>query len=103
MKVIITVLLFVISLSSCASDNHATLSYSAVFDLSIQSEQLSGSAIFYSDELSVKLKNGKLISGKVILCESENLPVDFDIREYPEYIFGLLVDQDVSSEIDGLF
>jgi hypothetical protein len=81
----------------------ATLSYSAVFNVTIRSGELPGSTIFYSEELSIKSTSGKLISGKIISCESENLPVDFDIRNYPGYIFGLVEAENISPDLVRLF
>ena len=100
MKILLTILIipFIIS---CAANTTTTLSFSGIFKISLPLDQLEGGTIFYSDELSVKSADGKLISGKVISIESEGLPKDFDIRQYPEYLLG--IDKVENTAIDKLF
>jgi hypothetical protein len=86
---------------SCAENTAVTLSYSGVFKVSLPSDQLAGGTIFYSDELSVKTGEGKILSGKVISVDSEGLPEYFDIRQYPEYLLGIKKVE--SAEIENLF
>jgi hypothetical protein len=96
----IIILAFIVS---CSTNDIVTLSYSGIFKLNLQSEVLSGGTIFYSDELSVKTNDGKVISGLVISVDSEGLPESFDIRQYPEYLLGLKNPNSQSSEVNKLF
>src|SRR5690554_5009691 len=89
-KKLLAILLFPF-IASCTENTVVTLSYSGIFKISLPSEQLAGGTIFYSDELSVKSDEGKLLSGKVISVESEGLPEEFDIRQYPEYLLGIKI------------
>ncbi|MBC6907082.1 hypothetical protein DWB84_16685 [Saccharophagus sp. K07] len=102
MKKILTILIFPF-IVSCAGNTAVTLSYSSIFKISLPSDQLAGGTIFYSDELSVKSGGGKLVSGKVISVESEGLPEDFDIRQYPEYLLGIKKVEGEGAEIEELF
>lgn len=88
---------------SCTSTDDVTLSYSAIFKISLAAEQLSGGTIFYSDELSIKSNRGTLVSGKIISTASEGLPETLDIRQYPEYILGLKEMEGESTDVGELF
>lgn len=102
MKKLLAILLFPF-IASCTENTVVTLSYSGIFKISLPSEQLAGGTIFYSDELSVKSDEGKLLSGKVISVESEGLPEEFDIRQYPEYLLGIKIMDNENSELSKLF
>lgn len=45
--------------------------------------------MFAADELSVKTASGQLFSGKVLSAEFEQLPVDFDMQLYPQYVLKI--------------
>jgi hypothetical protein len=103
MKIILSVISLLIFLPSCTTSTLTAFSFGSVFKLSVPADKLQGSTVFYSDELSIKLNNGKLISGMVISNESENLPSEFDIRKYPDYIFGVRKIKDQNTELYRLF
>lgn len=88
MKLLI-VMSIVFAISSCSSNEVITMSYSVVFKLRLPASYFSEGTIFYSDELALKTSSDKLISGMVISNETEGLPAEFDIRDYPPYILGI--------------
>ena len=88
MKIIYVVLLSAF-VSSCVNNEPMTLSFSPVFKLVVDSKAIGGSTIFYSDELSLKMKDSKLISAAVLSSDFEKLPDEFDIRNYPTYLLGI--------------
>ncbi len=88
MKIIYAALLLMF-VSSCASNDPMMLSFSPVFKLVVNSKEIGGSTIFYSDELSIKTKDNKLISAIVLSSDFEKLPDEFDIRSYPAYLLGI--------------
>lgn len=98
---ILLIILIIPFIISCAVNTTTTLSYSGIFKLSLPIDQLAGGTVFYSDELSVKSGGGELVSGKIISVDSEGLPEDFDIRQYPEYLLG--IDKVENTAIDKLF
>ena len=90
-------------LLSCAANQDVTFSYSGIFKVSLPANTLPGGTVFYSDELSLKMSDGALISGKVVSTESEGLPPSFDIRQYPEYVLGIKTPDATISEASTLF
>lgn len=77
-------------LTSCASRGTTALFFSPTFRANIPESEMIGGIIFQSEELSLKTAEGRSISGKTLSNDSEDLPGDFDIHKYPEYLFGVL-------------
>ena len=86
-------LLFIVfislAFSGCVHAPATTLSFSSEFKLIFPSTFLAGGTIFSIEELSVKSSEGELVSGGVLSVESEGLPAEFNITEYPIYLLGL--------------
>lgn len=82
-------LLLAILVVSCATNKPVEFSYSGTFKASLPINLMSGATVFTADALSVKTHEGKTISGVVAYREADNLPEDFDMRSYPEIVFGL--------------
>lgn len=74
------------------------MSFSPVFKLVINSADLSGSTVFYSDELSYKTSDGRLFSAVALTGGFEGLPSNFDMREYPKILFGITKSHNQPSE-----
>lgn len=85
-------------LTSCASRGTTALFFSPTFRANIPESEMIGGTIFQSEELSLKTAAGRSISGKTISNETEGLPVDFDIHEYPKYLLGVL---EIPSSLPG--
>ncbi|KPQ30625.1 MAG: hypothetical protein HLUCCX14_00725 [Marinobacter excellens HL-55] len=81
-------LFLTILLTGCAT-SQTTISYSGDFNLQVPTKLLSGSTVFTADGLSVGWPEGNLISGIVITKELESLPSDFDLKDYPKYLFNI--------------
>jgi|SRR5690554_288342 len=77
-----------ILLTGCAT-SQTTISYSGEFNLQVPTKLLSGSTVFTADGLSVGWPEGNLISGIVITKELESLPSNFDLKDYPKYLFNI--------------
>lgn len=88
MRTIISYSFLAIMLAACSIPSALTLSYSGIFKARIFSNLTHDSTIFHSEDLSLKTRNGKSISGRVLPAESEGLPSGFDIREHPGYLFN---------------
>ncbi|MGP9799590.1 hypothetical protein [Rheinheimera sp. NSM] len=85
----LSVLMLVGSLAACAAQATTTLSFSADFKIALPPSVFAGATVFAADGLSVKTASGQLFSGKVLSAESEQLPADFDMQLYPQYVLKL--------------
>lgn len=113
MKIFFSIILAFL-LIGCSAHRATTLSYSSDFKLTLPNSFFAGATVFSSDELSVKTDKGILFSGKIISNESDSIPENLDIRDYPKYILKIkpLSDENdayskifnnSSSEIDHVF
>ena len=89
-------------LGGCASLVESTLSYSSDFKFKVSHKLTSGGTFFYAEGLSLKTADGRVLSGSVIDRYADSLPEDFDMSDYPKYIFGLK-DLDKSKEYYEVF
>ena len=89
-------------LSACAhqntSQNTTTISYSGPFQISLPSNFMDGSTVFYSGEIGVKQSSGHVLIGKALSPEEDDLPESFDMRLYPEYLLRIRPTTDLSDE-----
>jgi hypothetical protein len=81
-------ILLAISAASCSVNKNVGFSYSGTFKALFPLGELSGATIFTADALSFKTIDGDVISGSILYREVDNIPMDFDMRSYPEIIFG---------------
>lgn len=79
----------VLLIQGCASSDHLSLSYSSEFSLALPLSELSDATIFSTEELSLKTRDGHVVSGQVISNASEGLSDNVSITDYPEFLFGL--------------
>tara|TARA_R100000388_G_C7152276_1_gene115109 strand:+ start:40 stop:549 length:510 start_codon:yes stop_codon:yes gene_type:complete len=91
------ILSLTILLTGCAT-SQTTISYSGEFNLQVPTKLLSGSTVFTADGLSVGWPEGNLISGIVITKELESLPSDFDLKDYPKYLFNIKNKKDLDKK-----
>lgn len=96
---IILVAGFTFFLYACAHTPSTILSFSSEFKLSLPSSFVAGGTIFSVGGLSAKSNTGELISGQIISIESEGLPSDFDVRDYPDYLLKIKKIHSESSEV----
>ena len=85
----VLIIMLAAAVMSCATNKSATFSYSGVFKVAYPLSLLSGATVFSADGLSLKTAEGNTISGVIASREIDNLPVDLDMRAYPEFLFGL--------------
>ena len=90
-------------LIGCSNQSFTVISYSGEFELKLPTNIFNGATVFSTDELSLKTSSGKLISGLVITGELESLPEDFNMHDYPEYIFNRKPTYSLSTEIAQKF
>lgn len=88
MKYFVAILL-AISVASCSTNKNVGFSYSGTFKALFPLGELSGATIFTADALSFKTIDGDVISGSIVYREVGNIPMDFDMRTYPEMVLGL--------------
>lgn len=88
MKVMFLGLAF-ISMLGCVSNNKTYISYAPDFKLEISTKDLELATVFLAEGISVRFSDGGYLSGLLITKELESLSSNFDIRDYPKYIFGL--------------
>lgn len=63
--------------------------FSGYFTISVPTEALEGATIFHSDGPGIKFSDGNHLAGAVITRERENLDTEFELANYPLYLFGL--------------
>ena len=102
MKKLSTGLLAVL-LSACSVNADTTLSFGADFKLTLPQTLMAGATVFSSDELSVKTASKQLFSGKLLSVDSEKLPQDFNIQQYPDYLLQRTPLTNLPAEIAALF
>jgi len=90
-------------LASCASQNVTNLKYGSEFTIALPSHYMNDSTIFYSDELGLKTSTGKVIAGQTVSHEKDQLPDNFDMRLYPEYLLKLRPISGLSQDIAEKF
>ena len=76
-------------LAGCSTNKPVTFSFGSDFKLTFPAEQIAGSTIFYSDELSIKTDKGAVFSGRVLSREDDALPENFEMGDYPKYILKI--------------
>lgn len=96
-------MMFALLLASCGSQHVTNLKYGSEFSIALPSQYVEGATVFYGDELGVKTSAGKVIAGQVVTNEKDNLPDDFDIRLYPEYLLKLRPATELSEEVAKKF
>ncbi|MEH6500796.1 MAG: hypothetical protein V7751_15540 [Pseudoalteromonas distincta] len=63
--------------------------FSGYFSVSIPTESLDGATIFHSDGPGIKFSDGRHFAGALITREQESLGDEFELADYPLYLFGL--------------
>ncbi|KXS51539.1 MAG: hypothetical protein AWU57_4078 [Marinobacter sp. T13-3] len=101
MKLISLFALLVLT-TGCATKPESTISYSGAFNLNVPTQALSNATFFSADGLSVAWPGGKLISGLAITRESEALPPDFELKDYPKYALGLKSPSNLGKRVANL-
>lgn len=91
------------TLIACTTQADTTLSFGADFKIVLPSPVFAGATVFAADELSVKTASGQLFSGKVLSAESEQLPADFDMQLYPQYVLKIKTVSGLSAQNAQLF
>jgi hypothetical protein len=99
----LSVLMLLGSLTACAAQATTTLSFGADFKIALPPSVFVGATVFAADELSVKTASGQLFSGKVLSAESEQLPTDFDMQLYPQYVLKIKTVSGLSTQNAQLF
>ncbi|MEO3879324.1 hypothetical protein [Rheinheimera fenheensis] len=95
--------LLALLLSACSVNADTTLSFGADFKLTLPQTLMTGATVFSSDELSVKTASKQLFSGKLLSVDSEKLPPDFNIQQYPDYLLQRTPLTNLPAEIAALF
>ena len=90
-------------LVACSTQADTTLSFSADFKIDLPPSVIAGATVFAADELSVKTASGQLFSGKVLSAKTEQLPADFDMHLYPQYVLKLKAVSHLSPHNTQLF
>ena len=99
----LSALMLISTLAACAAHATTTLSFSADFKIALPPSVFAGATVFAADELSVKTAAGQLFSGKVLSAASEQLPADFDMQLYPEYVLKIKAVSGLSAQNTQLF
>lgn len=81
--------LLAISVASCATHKNIEFSYSGIFKGTFPLNTFSGATIFTADALSFKNNEGNTISALVAYSDTDSIPMGFDMRTYPDIVFGL--------------
>lgn len=102
LKIVLIIPLIAI-LSGCASTSKTTISYSGEFVLDLKTEYLRDSTVFMSDNVAFKTASGKVISALVITHEVEELPADFVLARYPDYLLGISPTSGLSANLAEAF
>lgn len=71
--------------------------------LSVPLSDLAGGVVFSSDELSLKTRDGHLLSGRVISSATEGLSDDFVMPDYPKFVFGIEPLDSLEPDVARLF
>lgn len=79
-------LLFIVLVTGCSSNYFTTMVYSSDFRINLSQEHFKGAYVFSTPDLSIKTREGKLLSGTVLTPGTDGLPHDFDMRQYPLYL-----------------
>jgi hypothetical protein len=66
-----------------------SLVYSPAYRLCLPQTFYRNTAITPVGDLLVKFEDGSFFFGKVISADMDGLPADFDMRLYPEYLYGM--------------
>lgn len=92
-----------ISVASCSTHKSVEFSYSGTFKGSFPLASLSGATIFTADALSVKNSQGNTISALVAYSDTDEIPMGFDMRTYPDIVLGLKPYGGASKELGDKF
>lgn len=90
-------------LVACGAQADTTLSFGADFKIALPQPVFAGATVFAADELAVKTASGQLFSGKVLSAETEQLPADFDMQLYPQYVLKIKTISGLSTQHAQLF
>lgn len=90
-------------LSGCSTTFNTTISYSGDFVLDLKTEYLRNSTVFMSDNVAFKTADDKVVSALVITHEVEQLPADFVLARYPEYLLGISPTTGLSANLAEAF
>lgn len=100
---ILFILLMAGLVAGCTAPAVTTLSYSGPFKLDIPIREFEGATIFHTEQLSVKTRSGALISGMALTHQTEEFPQDFNLQDYPEYLFRLRSAEALSESLAEYF
>lgn len=84
----IFVLLAALILSSCAETPQTRIAYGA-FSTYVPTAELDDAVIVSFQQIAFKTKDGRTFGGRPVSSESEELPEDFDITQFPIYALML--------------
>lgn len=104
----LTLVIFILAASGCSNNSHikesnTAISYSPYFKINIPTQKLDSAIFFQSDSVSVRFANGSVLSGLIIDQDVENLPPNFNLSEYPEYLLGLKSTEKLAEPYTSLF
>lgn len=100
-KVVLFIVLVLIQ--GCSINKSTKIYYSGYFNLDLETDSLVGARIFYSDGLSIKYSDKRLLTGVIITKQLESLPEDFQISNYPEYALGLKKPEGLPEKLSDKF
>lgn len=95
------VFLFLLAGHSSVNAANTTLFFSGDFKLILPSTMFANATVLTADPRSISLTVGQggYLGGQIIDGSTENLPEEFDIREYPKYLFKTGTKGDLKKEL----
>ncbi len=93
----------VLPANAAMSSELTRIFYSGYFEAHVSTQSLEGATFFISDGPGIRFKDGRHVAGMVVTRESAGLDTDFDLREYPAYLFGQKRLDGLSAEVADKF